>query len=264
MTLSSLLLSMMVRDFAFNVRVRQDMDQLLEVQQGVRSALSIITQELRQAGACLPRTGDLVSLTGNDSPALEGEDAGQRDTLMIRVGKVTRDNLVCIRTVTTTAAAAGSSQLVVQDASEFAADDWVYIRGNSGAGRSYRVGSVGGSTITLTGPLGEDYGTGSGVFASEERVYSVDTSGGDRMLTVSIDGGDPQPLVDGVEQFNVKYKVAPCPPCSSVNEPADADEWLLVRELDIKVRVRSRRKNRSGEWIRLVGNTNVKPRNLLR
>jgi hypothetical protein len=255
MLLTSVVLSGLVWEFGFTSRTRNDLDLLTEAQQGVRAAVSAVTQELRQAGACLPRTGDLVALAGNND--------GVHDELTLRIGKVREEDLVCIRTVLTNAADAGDTVLVVQSTSGFEAGSLLLIRGDSGTGESFGVVNVGSSTITLDGSVSVDYASGAGVFAIEERTYTVDASSNPPVLTLAIDGDDPQPLVHGVEGFNVKYITTPCPPCDEINEPADDDEWLTVREVAIEFTVRSRERNRAGDYIRLTSRTNVKPRNLL-
>ncbi len=256
MLLSSIVLAGLVWEFGFVSRTRGELDQLVETQQGVRAALSAITQELRQAGACLPRTGDMV--------ALDGVNVGARDELTLRIGRVDPDDLVCIRTVTTATALMGTSSVNVQDSTGFATGDLVYLRGASGSGQTLEIVGTGSTTIAFDGQLDEDYPTGSGLFAIEERTYAVDGDVDPPILTVAIDGGDPSPLVHGVERFNVTYLTTPCPPCDAIDAPAAGDdEWLLVREVQIEVTVRARRPNRGGKYVRLTSRTNIKPRNLL-
>jgi hypothetical protein len=254
MLLTSVVLSGLVWEFGVTSRTRSELDLLTEAQQGVRAAISAVTQELRQAGACLPRTGDLVALAGSDD--------GLHDEVTLRIGKVRAEDLVCIRTVLTNTANAGASVLQVQTTAGFEIGSLLLIRGDSGTGESLGVVGVGSSTITLNRPLDDDYSTGAGVFAIEERTYAVDATVDPPVLTLAIDGEDPHPLVHGVEGFNVKYITTPCPPCDELDEPVD-DEWLMVREVAIDVTVRSRERGRNGEYIRLTSRTNVKPRNLL-
>jgi type II secretory pathway pseudopilin PulG len=254
MMLSAVVMSMAVTDFGFSVGLRQDLDLLVETQQGLRSAITEITQELRQAGACLPTTGDFI--------ALDGEDGGERDRLVVRIGKVD-ENVVCIRTVTLSPAPAGTSILTVQDTSGFAAGEWIYLRRATGAGQTVRVAAVTLSTLVIGGVLDEEYPAGAGVFAIEEREYAVDTAGERPVLTVAIDGAAPQPLVDGVETLDVQYLLTPCPPCSPVEEPQDGDQWHQVREVAVRIGAISSAANREGDHIRLQGTTNIKPRNLL-
>lgn len=256
MLLSSTLLAGLVWEFGFVNRTRSDLDQLVETQQGVRAALSAISQEMRQAGACLPRTGDMVALNGTDSDA--------RDELTLRIGKVEVDDLVCIRTVLTAKAKQGNTSVKVQDGSGFEVGELVYLRGGSGTGRNFEVVSTNSNTISLDEPLDDEYPAGSGLYAIEERTYAIDREVDPPILTVAIDGGDPSPLVHGVERFDVTYLTAPCPPCEAINAPPDGDEdWLLVREVEIEVTVRARRPSRGGEYVRLTSRTHVAPRNLL-
>lgn len=255
MLLTSVVLAGLVWEFGFTSRTRGELDQLVEAQQGARAAVSAITQELRQAGACLPRTGDLV--------ALDGEDNGTSDELIMRIGRVRPEDLVCIRTVLTADANEGESTVEVQDTEGFEVGDLVYLRGSSGSGETYGIASVSDDSITLDAPLETNHTTGDGFYAIEERSYALDDSVDPPILTLSVDGEDPQPMVHGVEEFNVQYVTTPCPPCDVLDEPADDDEWLLVREVAIEVTVRSRERNRGGEYVRLSTRSNIKPRNLL-
>jgi type II secretory pathway pseudopilin PulG len=251
--LSTALLALLARDFGFTARIKNEMEDLLETQQGVRAALSALTQELRQAGACLPRTGNLVALSGTDN--------GTEDTLTIRIGK-TMSDLTCVRTVTTSTAGGGQSYILVQSTSGFKAGDWVYLRDSTGAGDSFTLASIGTNRLNLSGSLGRSYPSGSGVYAVEERRYAISNTIGRPVLTVTIDGGAAQPMVDNVEAFNVRYVTTPCPPCDELDAP-DSDDWALVREVNVSVTVRSAYKNRAGQYVRLSDQTNVKPRNLI-
>lgn len=251
--LSSMLLSLLARDFGFTARTKGEMEDLLETQQGVRAALSALTQELRQAGACLPRTGEVVALSGTNT--------GTTDTLTIRIGKTTSD-LTCVRTVTTASAAVGQTYVLVQTTSGFKVGDWVYIRDSAGAGDSFTVTSISTNQLNLSGAQDRVYASGSGVYAVEERSYTISTSSSRSVLMMSVDGGTAQPLVDNVEAFNVKYVTIPCPPCTALDAPT-TDDWPLVREVNVSVTVRSAYKNRKGEYVRLTDETNIKPRNLI-
>jgi hypothetical protein len=254
MLLSGVLLSLLARDFGFTVAKRHDLDLLVETQQGLRAAISEVTQELRQAGACMPDTGDFM--------ALDGEDRGTQDSLTVRIGRVSPADVVCIRTILTENAAAGASVLQVEDSSRFAADDLLYLVGSTGTGSTLKVSGVGLGTMSLAGRLDADYKTGDGVFGIEERTYEVDASSGRPVLTVAVDGGEPQPLVDGVERFDVRYRLSPCPPCDPVDEPANDAEWYSVREVTVDVGIVSHAAQRGGDLVRLSGTTNVRPRNL--
>ncbi len=255
MVLSGVLLSLVARDFGFTVRMRHDLDLLAETQQGLQASLSEITRELRQAGACLPTSGAFV--------ALGGADDGERDTLTVRVGRVNPANVVCVRTILTEKAQTGLSSVTVENADGFAVDELVYLTRSNGSGQTLRVAGVGANSLSLAGTLDGDYAAGDGVFALEERTYAVDDTGATPMLTVAIDGGEPQPVVDGVETFDVQYLLAPCSPCQPVGLPASDAEWHQVREITVAVGVVSEQPGGGGQLVRLSGSTNIKPRNLL-
>lgn len=251
--LSAMLLSLLARDFGFTARTKGEMEDLLETQQGVRAALSALTQELRQAGACLPRTGEVV--------ALKGTNDGTTDSLTVRIGKTTSD-LVCVRTVTTASAPIGQTYAMVQSTTGFKVGDWVYMRDSAGSGEPAMLTSISTNRLNFADPFERDYSSGSGVYAVEERRYRITTTSGRPVLMITVDGGTEQPLVDNVEAFNVKYVTTPCPPCDELDEP-DTDDWPLVREINVQVTVRSAYKNRKGEYARLTDATSIKPRNLI-
>ena len=251
--LSAMLLSLLARDFGFTARTKGEMEDLLETQQGVRAALSALTQELRQAGACLPRTGEVVALSGTNN--------GTTDSLTVRIGKTTSD-LTCVRTVSTASAAIGQTYVTVQTTAGFKVGDWVYLRDSAGAGDSFTLASIATNRLNLSGALDRVYASGTGVYAVEERSYSISTAIGRPVLMITVDGGTAQPLVDNVEAFNVRYVTTPCPPCDELDSP-DSDDWPLVREVSVSVTVRSAYKNRKGDYVRLTDQTNIKPRNLI-
>ena len=269
--IASIMLTAMAGFFSMSVATRHNMGEQAEAAQGLRALLSTITQELRQAGACLTQVGGRFI-------ALEGEDNGLQDSLTLRIGRVDRDTRLCVIDAFTAAANVGDTNVTVGDATKFHVGDIVYITPTSVSGEFYTVAEASGTTLTLSSPLidvNAAYAAGTGVFALEERTYAIDTSTyGRPVLTVTTNGGTPQPLVDGVEEFNVRYLLAPCDPdcADTVDLPADTAQWLLVSEVEIKATVRSRYPNREGEVVYArtgeAGTESeyiiVKPRNFLR
>ena len=55
--ISGLLMAMMSGTFSASVNTQYRMGLHIETQQGLRALLEMVTQELRQAGACLPEQG---------------------------------------------------------------------------------------------------------------------------------------------------------------------------------------------------------------
>jgi len=269
--IASIMLTAMAGFFSMSVATRHNMGEQAEAAQGLRALLSTITQELRQAGACLTQVGGQFI-------ALEGEDNDLQDSLTLRIGRVDRNTGLCVIDALTAVANVGDTSVTVGDATKFHMDDRVYITPTSVSGEFYTVAEAAGTTLTLTSPLVDlnaKYDVGTGVFALEERTYAIDTSTYDRpVLTVALNGGTPQPLVDGVEEFNVRYLLAPCDPdcAATIDLPADTAQWWLVAEVAIKATVRSRHVNREGEFVYArTGEEGteseyiiVKPRNFLR
>jgi Tfp pilus assembly protein PilW len=255
--LASAMLTVMTGFFRATVATRHDMVLQTETQQGLRALFEMVSQELRQAGACLPQTGQFITLTGGVG--------GDQDSLTLRIGQTDPDTLVCVK-AGTSADVTGSATLPLAEGEGdlFANVVLVYVTPDGASGDFYEVVATSSNSITLN--QAGDFPAGTGVYAVDERTYEIDTSGERPMLTVAIDGGSPYPLVDGVEEFNVQYLLAPCTEsgcAENVDEPADSDEWELVRVISIAATVRSSKQDRDGEYAREHGQIEVKPRNLL-
>jgi|GEM_PF-901660 len=266
---SSVLMTAMAGFFSTAVAVRQNLGGETEASQGLRALLSLITQELRQAGACLPKTGQFV--------ALDGINNSTTDSLTLRIGRVNATTLLCMQPKLTTAVTGGST-LQVDNASGLQAGDLLYILPAGANGLFRKVNSVSGNTLTLTTALpAGTYAVGTIIYPVDERTYTIDNSNPARpMLTVAINQNSPQPLVDGAELFDVHYLLSPCSPTcvgpnlsppSGPNDPS----WRLVREVEIKATVDSHKKNRQGQAVKATTGTtgqageyiSIKPRNLL-
>jgi prepilin-type N-terminal cleavage/methylation domain-containing protein len=254
--LTGIAMAVFVRDFGFTVKTRREMDLVAETQQALHATHTFVAQELRQAGACLPENGEFISLAAANN--------GSVDTLTLRIGVADRTNLTCLTTLLTSDREAGDNTLEVQDTAGFEIDQWIYVTRTGGLGGTFRVTSVGADWLQIDGGLDADFVAGGGVYAIEERLYAVQTIGDLPVLTVSIDGGDPQPLVAGVEEFDVRYRLAPCPPCTETDEPVDSAEWRSVREVELRVVARSTApRPQGGGYVRAEATTAVRPRNLL-
>jgi len=266
---SGILMTAMTKFFSTAVAVRQNLGGETEADQGLRTLISLLTQELRQAGACLPRTGQFV--------ALDGINNGTRDSLTLRIGRVNATTLLCMQPQLTTAITGGST-LQVNSASGLQTDDLLYILPAGANGLFRKVAAVSGNTISLATALPTGtYAVGTIIYPVDERTYTIDNSNPARpMLTVAIDQNSPQPLIDGAELFDVRYLLSPCSPnCVGPNSappsgPNDPN-WRLVREIEIKATVDSHKKNRQGQVVKATTGTtgqageyiSVKPRNLL-
>lgn len=246
--------------FSVTVATTHDMELQTETQQGLRALFSLVTQELRQAGACLPENGQFI--------ALDGANSGDQDSFTLRIGQTNPDTLACIRASTDEKADTGDTVLSLASGqgSQFAGVSYVYVTPNGATGDFYGVVAQDATSITLDTGLSVDHPAGSGIYAVEERTYEIETLNERPVLTVAMDGGSAQPLVDGVEKFNIRYLLAPCTlsGCAeSVDLPADNAEWAQVRQVEIAAEVSSRKERRDGQLTVESGEIVVKPRNLL-
>jgi hypothetical protein len=219
----------------------------------------MLSQELRQAGACLPKQGDFI--------ALEGENSGDQDSITLRIGRTNATTLRCIKAATTTQVTGASTlPLTTGDGDLFADADIVYVVPPGSSGGFYRVESTTSSSVSLdqTG----NFPAGTGIYAIDERIYQIETIDGRDVLTVQMDGGSSYPLVDGVPKFNVQYWLESTTTPDTLdptpeNIPANDSEWLRVRELTISAKVESRKTTKDGEKVAEEGSIEIKPRNLL-
>jgi len=233
-------------------------DQALEVEttHAARSALDTLARDLRLGGACLPVTGQFVSL--------DGVDYGTTDEIITRTG-VTRGDLSCVRTATADVTPASAGSIHVESAAGFAVGMRAYIRHTDGSGEFFTVTSVdtGSNTIGRNASLLRDYPATSGVYAVDERHYRVDTSGSRPVLTLQLGAGEIRPFATGIEALDVKYELKRnCPPCDVLDLPTGA-EWSKVDQILVSVTARSATTNRAGLSYRRTFTVGVKPRNLL-
>jgi hypothetical protein len=252
--LSAVALGGVVSFFATQARVQVGHGYRIELQQALRSSLDNITRDLRLAGACLPANGNFAALGGQDGPG--------PDEVTIRAG-VVRGDMSCVRTALTALTSSGTSSLAVSDASGFAVDTLALV--HTAAGHQYAfVTGVAGNTITLEDPANIDFPVGSGVFAIDERVYSIDDTGPAPRLMLSINRGADQAFAVGMRDLQLQYVLADnCPPCDVVDLPADDVEWRLVNEVLVTAQAETVGAVRVEDQVSLTETSRAKPRNLL-
>ena len=271
--ITGVVLAMLTSLMQTSVTVKEQGSLETEAQQGLRGLLSVMTQELRQAGACLSTTGPMIALSGIDN--------SDQDTLTLRIGKVSSSTLQCA-VAAANAAVSGATIITVDDASKFRAGDRVYIE-SAGTGQYNAVASVdsGGNTLTLVNALSAALLASAGVYAIEERTYALATVSGRPVLMMAVDGGTQWPLVEGVETFDVIYYLGPCSlntngtlNCvgGAVSAPAaGAAQWNQVKAVGVRAIVSGHKADKHGVIPRattdLAGAVNgyvmVKPRNFL-
>jgi hypothetical protein len=234
-------------------------DQILRVEtlQGLRSAMDTMVRDLRLGGACLPLTGDFITLDSVNSTT---------DQIFTRTGLV-RPNQSCVRTALSADITASDPQLPVEAASGFQANMRAYIRHPNGTGEVFSITGVNTSTNVLTksGALSQAYPATSGVYALDERMYIVDTSNPALpVLTLGVNGAAPVPFAFGIENLTLRYQLARnCPACDVVDLPASDTEFALVNQIFITLTARSLKVGSDGQYYRVSRTVAAKPRNLL-
>jgi len=258
MFISSVMLVVMTGFVQKNIGTRFDMGLQTEAAQGIQALQSMVSQEVRQAGACLPTAGPFIALAGVDS--------GTLDTLTARIGKTSATTGRCINpNLTEVDAAQGATTVQLLNTGDFAVGGRVYVT-NLINGDLNTVVSKTATTLSLAVPLSVSYPKNSStVYAIDERTYKVMTGPlGHLALHVSIDNGTFQPLVDGVQQFRVQYLEGPCTPtCSVLDFPASTADWYKVAEISLTTKVTGHKdQTRSGQPVTETGQITIKPRNL--
>ena len=237
----------------------------IETTQAARAAVDMIVRDLRLGGACLPVTGDFISLAGTNS--------GNEDMIITRTG-LTRPDLSCIRSAIPVDAnpvgvTAGASVVPVQSAEGFEAGMRAYIRHPDGAGEYFDITGVPSATqLSKSGTLSRDYPDSSGVYAIDERRFWISWWNGPRgpqpELMLQVGSGAAQSFAVGIEKLDIQYQLRrDCPPCDNVNLPADNDEWSIVEQVLLNVTARSELPDEGGDYYRRTITVGVKPRNLL-
>lgn len=237
----------------------------LEAQQALRSSLDNITRDLRLGGACLPTGGAFLPLAGVNDPA--------GDSLTVRTGLVAADGS-CIKTslASATAANAGASAITVAagTGANFAAGMLIYVRADNGSGEIHTVSARAGDVLSITPTLQQGYTnagvTKGGVYAMDERKYSLDKSNAAApLLILEANRTGAQAFAVGVFDMQVQYILdRNCPTCDTVDLPADDIEWGLVNEVKVSLAVKPvGSDNANDSNATFTGDARAKPRNLL-
>jgi hypothetical protein len=234
----------------------------IETTQAARAALDMIARDLRLGGACLPVTGDFISLEGNDN--------SHEDDITTRTG-LTRPDLSCIRSTVPDPAVvlASGGSVPVFSTEGFEAGMRAYIRAPNGSGEYFNISAVPSATeLTKSTTLSQDYPRDSGVYAIDERRFWIAWWNGPRgpqpELMLQVGSQPAQSFAVGIEKLDIEYQLRRnCPPCDNVAIPADNDEWSVVEQVLLSLTARSELPDESGNYYRRTLSMGIKPRNLL-
>lgn len=243
----------------FHMRMQE---RQLETTEAARAATDMIVRDLRLGGACMPVTGDFISL--------EGINNGTKDEIVTRTG-LTRPDLTCVSTVVPVGQTviANSSSIPVQNTDGFAAGMRVYIRDPGGEGEYFDITSVNSPTELGKGQtLSQNYPATSGIYTIDERRFYIeswtDARGPQSELRIQVGAKEPHAFATGIEKLDVKYQLQRnCPPCDVVNLPSSNEEWSIVDAVVLSLTARSQLPDKAGNYYRRTVSVNVKPRNLL-
>ena len=241
----------------------------IETTQAARATIDIIVRDLRLGGACLPVTGEYISL--------EGSDGGEEDEIVTRTG-LTRPDLSCIRSATpiTVTTPAEGNDVQVQRAEGFLENMRAYITSpQTGTGEYFTITSVDTSTNTLGRDRNftSDYPPSAGVYAIDERRFYINHFTGPRgelpELMMQVGDDTPQSFAVGIEKLDIQYQLRRnCPPCDVVDLPSlgsefEDPEWPIVEQIFLTVTARSEVPSSDGDYYRRTMQVGIKPRNLL-
>jgi len=264
--ITAVLGSAIVSFFGTQMKFRSDTDLQAETQQGLVAAFDSLTRDIRLAGACLPTQPVFVPMANSNNTS---------DNITLRTG-VMNATTACVVTTLASAVTAGSPTFTVKDLSGFTVNGHAFI-GDNTTGELFTVRSLSGTsgqgTITATAPLASDYAAASGVYALQERKYSLDNvTYGLPTLVRSIDGQAAVPVAAGIQQFQVEYRLnsgCPTPPsltpdCIKTAVPANNAEWNQVSEVIVTLRAQSPRALSTGQlFVPQATTVRVQPRNIL-
>jgi hypothetical protein len=232
-----------------------------ETDQAARAAVDMVVRDLRLGGACLPVTGDFISL--------EGVDGGDEDEITTRTGLV-RPDMSCVRTATSAFTDDGTAVVEVENVEGFETGMRVYLRAPNGSGQYASIASTdeAAKEIVLSSPVDGDYPETTGVYAIDERRFYINhfTSPRGLLPELMLEIGDDEPMsfAVGIEKLDFQYVLRRnCPPCDVVDFPADESEWAIVEQVVVELTARSELKDSSGDYYRREVEVAVKPRNLL-
>jgi type II secretory pathway pseudopilin PulG len=236
----------------------------IETTQAARAAIDMIVRDLRLGGACLPVTGDFISL--------EGVNSGNEDQIVTRTG-MTRPDLSCISSTVPDGqqVVSNNSAVPVLSSQGFSAGMRAYIRNAAtGDGEYFEIAAVPSATqLTKSTTLTQNYPATSGVYAIDERRFFIQWFNSPRgllpQLMLQIGQSSAQSYAVGIEKLNLQYQLRRnCNPnCDIVNLPANDTEWAIVESVLVNVTSRSEVPDEAGNYFRRTVSVNVKPRNLL-
>ncbi len=192
LAISSILIVSLYRTFVSQQKIYSVQEQVVDMQQNIRIALSRMTRELRMAGYggnMLAAFGNVNGFTNIITPATNSVTLLMAD----EVGVLTQN------------ATKGNNQLILQDASTIfntIKKKYLCLNGQN----NYIIQSVSGNILTLATPLAEDHLANEPVYLVKAITYGLGISGGKTILQRNENtGGGSQPLTENMELLGFTY-----------------------------------------------------------
>jgi type IV pilus assembly protein PilW len=191
LALSSLLTAVLYRAFISQQKNYMVQDQVADMQQNVRIAVSQMTREVRMAGY----GGNILSIFGNVN-GFTNIITPASDAITI----ILADEVGVLKQTATK----GTNQLKITNARIFNADKKKYLCLNGL--NNYLVQSVTEDTVILGTPLAEDHPVHQPVYLVKAISYYIGLSGGKSVLRRNENtGGGGQPLAENIEGLEISY-----------------------------------------------------------
>jgi hypothetical protein len=167
-------------------------------------------------------------------------------------------------TAASTLTNAGASSFTVGSNAGFAPNMRVYVRHPGGMGQFAFVASTPANRIVIDAAAAYDYPVGTGIYAIDERSYTIDASQSVPRLMLTVDQGTPQAFAAGMTDLQLQYVLERnCPPCDVVDLPPDDATWRLVNQVLVTPTAETVGAVRPEDQVTLAQTSRAKPRNLL-
>jgi type IV pilus assembly protein PilW len=204
-------------------------NQVAEMQQNIRSALSVLAAEIRQAGYGLGINGTYMSSGGSVYAVTPSNSTTASDGITICYGiNPDPNNPDTAVTLTQPMTDSLSSPLVVSNATGFASGDSVIISDGQNAVSLVLNGNPSGNTLPYTAtasnilPAG-GFPVGSSVYKLRTVSFRVNNT----VLQMSVNGGSWQDLVNNIEDVQFAYRGTSTPSGAWVDNPSPVNQTTL-------------------------------------
>lgn len=225
----ALLISAVYNLFIVQNKTYADQNTVADIQQNVRSAMSILASEMRQAGYGFSIIGTYTSESGTVYAVTPSNSSTAPDEITIRYG-VNPDPNNPDTQVTLSAAMTDSvsSALEVSNTTGFATGDSVIISDGQNAACLVLNGNPSGNTLPYSPTASNIFPSGG--FPAGSAVYKLRTVGfrvNNNVLQMNVDNGGWQDLVNHIEDLQFAYRGTSTPSGTWLDNPSPVNQTTL-------------------------------------